>query len=137
MRPVETSKRRRARRPLAVTLLEAPLATGPSADARDSTAAAPAAAARAAAPAAAAGNPDNDASRRDDEQRTAAVEAATGDDATHQAAAAAAAGVAGPLPKKGGRGIAWIPEEALCAAKGWGKTTVDPIHGTSQTRQSF
>jgi len=65
------------------------------------------------------------------------VEAATGDDATHQAAAAAAAGVAGPVLNKGGRGIAWFPEEALCAAKGWRKTTVDPIHGTSQTRQSF
>jgi len=65
------------------------------------------------------------------------VEAPTGDDATHQAAAAAAAGVAGPVPKKGRRGIAWIPEEALCAANGWGKTTVDPIHGTSQTRQRF
>jgi len=75
--------------------------------------------------------------RRDNEQRTAAVEAATGDDATHQAVAAAAAGVAGPVPKKGGRGIAWIPEEALCAAKWWGRTTVDPIHGTSQTRQRF
>jgi len=36
-----------------------------------------------------------------------------------------------------GRGIAWILEEALCAANGWGKTTVDPIYGTSQTKQSF
>ena len=65
------------------------------------------------------------------------MEAATGDDANRQAAAASAAGVAGPVPKKDGRGTSWIPEEALCAAKGWGKTTVDPIHGTRQTRQSF
>jgi len=112
-------------------------ATGSKAAASDATAAAPAAAARAAAPAVALGNSDNDVSRHDDEQRTVAVEAATRDDVTRQAAAAAAAGVAGPVPKNGGRGIAWISEEALCAAKGWGKTTVDPIHGTSKTRQSF
>jgi len=111
LRPVATSRRWRA----AASGRDATRgatrdsATGPAAAASDSTAAAPAAAARAGAPAVAAGNPDNDASRREDEQRTAAVEAATGDDATHQAAAAAAAGVAGPVPKKGGRGIAWIP----------------------------
>jgi len=104
--------RRRERRPLAVTLLAThDGATGPAAAANDSTAAAPAAAARAAAPAAAARaaapavaavNSDNDASRHDEEQSTAAVEAATGDDATCPAAAAAAAGVAGPVPQKGG-----------------------------------
>jgi len=58
-------------------------------------------------------------------------------DTTRQAADSAAAVVAGPVPKNGARGIAWIPEEALCAAKGWGKTTVDPIHGARKTRQSF
>jgi len=46
---------------------------------------------------------------------------------------------AGPLPKKKapGRGIAWTDDERLCLCKGWLKTTLDPVLGTSQTNTAF